>query len=475
MRNAARLYVIPVLFVAIMACAVLPTSETTRINDVPHVRQKPDFCGEACVEMYLRKIGYQVTQDDVFNMSGVDPALGRGCYSPELARTLRTMGFKTGSVGYKVKVAKLAEEMEEQWQAILNDLQQDIPSLVCMRTSPDPRTSTEHIRLILGYDADKDEVIYHEPAENNGAYQRMARKQFIQLWPLKYAKTEWTVIRFRLETDGRLKLPKVQTGYTNATFAQHVMKLRDKLPSKDFSILIEPPFAVVGDEPIEVLRKHRAEGTVRWATKALKKTYFTKNPGSIYDIWLFKNKVSYEKNALKLFGEKPTTPYGYCSDEHHALVMNIATGGGTLVHEMVHAFMETNFPKCPAWFNEGMGSLYEQCRAGRNGMIEGATNWRLAGLQEAIKAKEVPSFSELTHTTSYEFYQQDKGTNYAQARYLCYYLQEHGLLLKFYRAFLKNHRTDPTGYKTLVQTLGEKDMAAFKTKWETYVMKLRFG
>ena len=28
---------------------------------------------------------------------------------------------------------------------------------------------------------------------------------------------------------------------------------------------------------------------------------------------------------------------------------------------MVHPFVEANFPDCPAWFNEGLGSLYEQC------------------------------------------------------------------------------------------------------------------
>ena len=31
-----------------------------------------------------------------------------------------------------------------------------------------------------------------------------------------------------------------------------------------------------------------------------------------------------------------------------------------LVHEMVHPFMDADFPACPAWFNEGLASLYEQ-------------------------------------------------------------------------------------------------------------------
>ena len=32
-------------------------------------------------------------------------------------------------------------------------------------------------------------------------------------------------------------------------------------------------------------------------------------------------------------------------------------------------------------------------------------------------------------------YDDDRGANYAQARYLCYYLQQRGLLVKFYREF----------------------------------------
>jgi hypothetical protein len=62
---------------------------------------------------------------------------------------------------------------------------------------------------------------------------------------------------------------------------------------------------------------------------------------------------------------------------------------------------------------------------------------------------------------------------YAQARYLCYYLQERRLLVKFYHEFAANSTRDPTGYKTLKRVLGEDDMQAFKRKWEKYVLALR--
>jgi hypothetical protein len=261
-------------------------------------------------------------------------------------------------------------------------------------------------------------------------------------------------------------------GADESRFAEHVKKLKTRLPGDDFIIVITPPFVVIGDGDPAAVRA-RAENTVAWAVKKLKAAYFDKEPAEIIDIWLFKDKKSYETNAEKLFGGRPDTPFGYFSHEHHALVMNIATGGGTLVHEIVHPFIAANFPHCPAWFNEGLASLYEQCGQER-GEIHGYTNWRLAGLQAAIRKKKVPPFKTLCSTTTEEFYKKDKGTNYAQARYLCYYLQQRGLLKKYYHAFVKNQRDDPTGYKTLQEILGRKDMEKFQQEWEQYVLKLRF-
>ncbi|MGE5193188.1 MAG: hypothetical protein ACM3U2_11890 [Deltaproteobacteria bacterium] len=110
----------------------------------------------------------------------------------------------------------------------------------------------------------------------------------------------------------------------------------------------------------------------------------------------------------------------------------------------------------------------------RDGHIIGLTNWRLAGLQKALRGGKVPSFETLCGTTTHQFYDRDPGTNYSQARYLCYYLQERGLLTKYYHVFRKNTATDPTGFKTLLSILDEDDPAAFRKKWEEFVLDLRF-
>ncbi|MHB1035780.1 MAG: C39 family peptidase [Pirellulales bacterium] len=451
-----------------------PTYASVLIRDVPHVRQRPDFCGEACAEMFLRKLGSKINQDDVFNRSGLDPALGRGCYTRELAAALAKVGFRVGKVFEQVSAAKAPAQMEAQWKALHADLARGVPSIVCTHFDDQPQT-TEHFRLVLGYDAKTDEVLYHEPAEDRGAYRRMKREQLLKLWPLKYTSDAWTVVRLRLEPEKvrEQDSPTRPTGgFSNADYAQHVMKLQKRIAGLGFSLVIEPPFVVIGDEPRDEVRRH-AVGTVRWAVEKLKADYFAKDPAEILDIWLFQDDASYMKHAVELFGAKPSTPYGYFSQADRALVMNIQTGGGTLVHELVHPFMAANFPGCPSWFNEGLGSLYEQSRE-VDGHIHGDTNWRLAGLQQEIKAKRLLSFEKLTATTTREFYEQDKGANYSQARYLCYWLQQKGLLVKFYQQFRADALDDPTGYRTLQAVLGKPDMVAFQKNWEAYVLKLRF-
>lgn len=259
-------------------------------------------------------------------------------------------------------------------------------------------------------------------------------------------------------------------------FSNHVATVRQTAPA-GFSLVVVKPFVVLGDEPASVVQQ-RADQTVKWAVDMLKQDYFTRDPDEIIDVWLFKDDASYRTNALRLFGDTPTTPFGYYSAQNKALVMNIATGGGTLVHEIVHPFMRANFPQCPAWFNEGLASLYEQSTE-KNGRIHGLINWRYQGLERDLKAGKLISFEQLTRLSDNQFYGGADNPNYsdhyAQARYLCFYLQEKGLLVKFYREYRDHVKTDPTGYQTLQRVLGVKDMAKFQKDWEKFILALRTG
>ena len=108
-------------------------------------------------------------------------------------------------------------------------------------------------------------------------------------------------------------------------YRAHVEALTKRVPG-GFTIVPARPFVVVGDEPADIVRQ-RAAQTVGWAVRLLKRDYFSKDPDPIIDIWLFQDQASYRQHAWELFHDRPTTPYGYYSARHHALIMNIATGG----------------------------------------------------------------------------------------------------------------------------------------------------
>ncbi|MGV3620170.1 MAG: C39 family peptidase [Archangium sp.] len=164
---------------------------SVQLDGFPHVQQKPDFCGEADVEMALRRLGRNVTQDDVFNVSGLDPLKGRGVHADELAHAMKALGVEPGQVWYRIDPKKAASQVEAQWSALHKDLVAGNPSIVCMHYDASPDT-TEHFRLVTGYDARADEVIYEEPAD--GTQQRMKRSAFLSLMTFKPAKDRWTVI-----------------------------------------------------------------------------------------------------------------------------------------------------------------------------------------------------------------------------------------------------------------------------------------
>ncbi|HEY0192066.1 MAG TPA: hypothetical protein VGC42_13190 [Kofleriaceae bacterium] len=244
--------------------------------------------------------------------------------------------------------------------------------------------------------------------------------------------------------------------------------LDTRLAHQGFTVVVEPPFVIVGDESPATVR-HHATGILRWAIHLLEAEYFHARPAKLIEIWLFKNERSYRAGAKKYFDDTPDTPYGYYSSDHDAMVMNIGPGAGTLTHEVVHPYIEANFPDGPSWFNEGLASLYER-PSERKGHIIGLPNWRLPGLKKELADKTLPALSVLLATSRDQFYNAPYDA-YAYARYLLYYLQEQGKLTAFYTAFVAD-KADRTGTAALEATLGEP-LATFEPKWRAWAAALK--
>ena len=461
-------------------------AKTAVLDMIPHVKQLGGFGGEACVEMGLRGQGIEVSQSRIFNISAVDPVHGRGCHRTELQSAVARLGIETGPG--TVEGMAGAHPAILAAQQCVREIDSGRPVIVATRQRLDSSEIVERFLLVVGYDGRRQAIVVHDPVSKAGKFRVLDLVSFLRSMTMiaepeprtlpattvAPAERELFAFCLALRCPNHLKWGAWQQeeGFTSADYAQHVRRLKQRLPDESFNIVLQEPFVVVGDERASVVAR-RAKNTVQWAVEKLKKQYFSKDPDRILDIWLFKDEKSYYSHAEQLWGSRPNTIYGYYSSQHGALVMNISTGGGTLVHEIVHPFIEANFPECPSWFNEGLASLYEQSFS-KDGEIFGATNWRLRGLQAAIKEGNIPSFEKLMSTTRREFYEDGRGINYAQARYLCFYLQEKGKLNQYYHQFVANIEDDPTGLATLRSVLEREDLDAFQTEWERFVMQLRF-
>lgn len=238
------------------------------------------------------------------------------------------------------------------------------------------------------------------------------------------------------------------------------------------ALLVRAPFVLAGDLTERELQTWH-EATIAPAARALARSYFRTAPTAPITILLFRGEESYRRYARHLFHDVDVSVYGYYRPAERTLVMNIGTGGGTLVHELTHALIDFDFPNVPDWFNEGLASLHEQCRFRPNETgLEGLPNWRLPKLQEALRADRLRPLEDLFAAD--DFRGADVGLNYAQARYFCLLLQERGQLSEFYRRLRAAQRDDPRGTATAAAVLGNRPWETVNREFREFVLALKF-
>jgi hypothetical protein len=235
-------------------------------------------------------------------------------------------------------------------------------------------------------------------------------------------------------------------------------------------VIVGAPFVVAGNLSDAQLDQWLKQ-TIAPAARSLGKSFFDKAPTEPITVLLFSDEPNYNHFAKQLFGDEGISVYGYYKSDQRTLVMNISTGGGTLVHELTHALIDFDFPQVPDWFNEGLASLYEQCRFLPNEAgLEGLPNWRLPGLQTAVREGRLRSLAQLIADD--DFRGKDVGLNYAQARYFCLYLQERELLEEFYRRFRAAYDKDPRGQATALGLFPPHDWPEVDRKFQEWVLTL---
>ncbi len=246
-------------------------------------------------------------------------------------------------------------------------------------------------------------------------------------------------------------------------------KWKPKLAAEHFAVRVSPPFVIAGDGGGDRLEQYR-DRTILPAVRALQKQFFSTPPSEPILILLFESEEPYRRIAKDWFGDENVAHFGYFRHDR-VMLMNVATGTGTLVHELTHALIAPDLPNVPDWFNEGLASLYEQSQFTNDGGIRGLKNWRLPDLQTAIREKKLRALGELMADS--DFYNGDRvGLNYAQARYVLMYLQEKGTLQTFYKSLRENIKDDPTGESTFETHIKSQSLADFERDWRDWVLHL---
>jgi hypothetical protein len=262
---------------------------------------------------------------------------------------------------------------------------------------------------------------------------------------------------------------RVGAGTLSATELEEERRDQAANAGPGYETIVVHPFVVVANGR-EV--RDEAKATIEWARDHLRAEFFDKEPGKPLTILVFSDQSSYMSGTSALIGTIPDTPYGFYRPCKRTLVVNAGLGYGTLVHEMVHAYIGADFPSAPTWINEGLASLFEAPRD-VDGKMHGATNWRLPGLQQAIQDHRALSFEAMASGGRSDFDGKKSGLYYATSRYLLYYLQERGLLHDFYRAY-RNRGNDGHDGLTVLREITKKDTPSLHAEWTQYVATLRY-
>lgn len=268
--------------------------------------------------------------------------------------------------------------------------------------------------------------------------------------------------------------PNVAENHHRAGLAEACEQTGDwvrRLLGPECRAIVRPPLVVAGDLPeAELDRWHRE--AIAPAAEAMAATCFTTPPDEPITVLLFGTEAAYAEHARRLLGREHVSPYGHYRPHLRMVVVNAAPGPGPLRHELAHALMAFDFPGAPDWLAEGLASLHESCRVrAAPPQLQGETGRRLPALREAIRQNRLPPLRSLV--ADGDFRQGPAAVNYAQARYLCLYLQRRGALAQCYRAIRDAPATSRPADETVRRVLGSRPWAEIEADFRRWVMQLK--
>ena len=150
--------------------------------------------------------------------------------------------------------------------------------------------------------------------------------------------------------------------------------------------------------------------------------------------------------------------------------VDAATVGNNLLHEFTHALHYADQvgrdQYQPVWLMEGFASMYENSEV-VNGHVVPKINHRVIELQEEVKKKNYMPFAKMMQLERRAF----TSHQYAQANYMCMYLQATGQLPKWYALYNEGFATDSSGIAATEKIYGKK-IDEVEKDWVAWLLKL---
>jgi len=244
-------------------------------------------------------------------------------------------------------------------------------------------------------------------------------------------------------------LDEILPGYN---YNEVIEKYQNTLPS-GFSITRYKYFVIFSDLD-ESQTYTLIENDVKNTSTAMTGNYAEKVPDIVTPIILFKEYDSYKDFALINYDipEHDLSPYGFYKISKNVIVVRYVSWKGSILHEVTHRFLRSDFPDIPSWFDEGFAALNEKSTF-INGNLSGDFSWRIISIRRAFENNTYTGLRTLMESNDEELYGHRSSYYYAQSRYLLMMLQQKGLLKDYYVLFRETYSKDETGIKQLEKVM----------------------
>jgi tetratricopeptide (TPR) repeat protein len=228
------------------------------IQTVPYEKWlKRNYCGPACLAMVLnswdetRSFSQGKIADEIFDSKS------QATYNSELVLYPRTKGFQSYSFQGNLR--------------ILKDLVgRDIPVIVLTKTLK--QLAKGHYRVVVGFDDDKDQIIFHDPLF--GGRRAMTSRRFMKAWELGKGRNQSRWMMAVVPRQSPFPFPALQNDpLTFINLATAYYRRSDFVRSKEQwekvrEALSEDPYALYSLGMVS-LRQGRFEEAEAYALEAL--------------------------------------------------------------------------------------------------------------------------------------------------------------------------------------------------------------